>query len=83
MYAFVQVHGHLEGLQQTPVSPILQLVLLSCLAQTQRGLALSVQLVMEVVQQRSSRSPLESIHTHKAHVGQHRVGDYGGKHGRS
>lgn len=42
------------------MSPVLQLVLLSGLAQTQGRLALSVQLVMEVVQQRGSRPALES-----------------------
>lgn len=63
-FAQTQAHVHLERLQQTPVSSVLQLVLLSRLAQTQRGLALSVQLIVEVVQQRGSRSPLQSIHTH-------------------
>ena len=68
----VQVHVHLEGLEQTPVSPVLQLVLVSRLAQTQRGLALSVQLVVEVVQQRGARSPLE-----EGMEGKHGDGDYG------
>lgn len=45
------------------MSPVLQLVLLSSLAQTQCSLTLPVQLVVEVVQQRSSRPPLESVHT--------------------
>lgn len=64
LYVVCGFRVHLEGLQQAPVSPVLQLVLVPRLAQAQRGLALSVQLVVEVVQQRGSRSPLESIHTH-------------------
>lgn len=48
--ALVYLYVHLEGLQQTSVSPVLQLVVLSHLAQTHRGLTLSVQLIMEVVQ---------------------------------
>lgn len=52
------------------MSPVLQLVLLSDLAQTKRALTLSVQLVVEIVQQRSSCSPLKSVHTH-AHKQEH------------
>lgn len=42
---------------------VLQLVLLAHLAQTQHGLALPVQLVVEVVQQRCSRAALRAVHT--------------------
>lgn len=50
---------HLEGFQQSPVSPVLQLVLVPCLSEAQHGLALPVQLVVEVVQQRGSCAPLK------------------------
>lgn len=47
--------------------PILQPVLLPSLAKTQHGLALPVQLVMEIVQQCSPCSPLEEIHIHNSY----------------
>lgn len=60
------------------MSPVLQLVLLPSLAHTQSGLALPVQLIMEVVQQRSSRSALKSIHTNTrgTHAEKHLAADY-------
>lgn len=60
------------------MSPVLQLVLLPSLAHTQSGLALPVQLIMEVVQQCSSCSALESVHTntHASHAEKHLAADY-------
>lgn len=56
------------------MSPVLKLVLLSDLAQTKRALTLSVQLVVEIVQQRGSCSPLKSVHTHTHTHKQERIG---------
>lgn len=52
-------HGPLKGLEQPPVTPVLQLVLLSSLSQPEDGLTLTVQLVVEVIQQSSPRPTLQ------------------------
>lgn len=55
---------HLERFQQTPMAAVLQLVLLPHLPEPQHRVALSVQLIVQVVQQGSSGASLQSHQPH-------------------
>lgn len=61
-------HPHLEGLQQTSMASVLQFVLPCDWTHPHRGLGLSVQLIMQIIQERRSRPSLKhtQIHMHSS-----------------
>lgn len=58
----ISVSGHLDRLQYSPMASVLHSLLITAERLTQKHLSLSLQLIMEAVQQCCSRSLLTNIH---------------------